>query len=373
MKKYLLRRNKLKNKNLKYDFLPSMLEVIEKPANRAGSIIIVGIFLLIASAVLWAAFFKLDVVVTAAGAVSPQDDLVKVQAERAGIIEVIQVKDGDEVRAGDVIAELEKETCIWSMEDLQYQLELAQIQKEVYEKIYADEDWEEINPEAYGEFSYIVSGILEEQRLYLSQEKEYRLQINQAEDKELARTTLKSYQIRRNMEILQNLSNLNAQIAEGEIRMKQAEENLSSCSIQAPVSGAVSQLQVSHAKEAVNASQIIGYIVPEGAVMVFQCYVKNSEIAYLEVGQSAEVKLEAYPYSEYGTVKGEILYIENIAVNIEGMGAVYPVLISLEEKEGMNYKVGLSGSCDIHVSDRTVLEYFLEPIRKGFGESLDET
>lgn len=372
MKKYLQKRNRIKNKNLKYDFLPPMLEVIERPSNKVGSIIILGICFLLATVIVWAAFFKLDVVVTAPGTVAPEGELVKIQAASGGIVESILVKDGDPVRQGDILAELKKDTDNLGIEDLKYQIELLKVQKEVYEKIYLDE-WKDIEAGDYGEFSHVVNGMLREQELYLSQEKEYRLQIEHSEEKELARTTLKSYQIRREMEVLQNISNLDVQLRQGITRLKQAEEGLEGKSIQAPASGIISQVQIDHAGEALSASQTIGYIVPEGTDMVFRCYVRNADISYLDEGQEAEVKLDAYSYSEYGTVKGKILYVDKIAVSIEGMGAVYPVLISLEKREDIDYRTGLSGSCDIHVSDRTVLEYFLEPIRKGFGESLNET
>ncbi len=373
MKRYLLKRNRIKEKNLKYDFLPPMLEVIEKPSNPVGSILILAIFCLLITTIVWASFCKLDVVVTAAGAVTPKEDLVVVQAADSGVVESIRVQDGDSIKQGELLIELEKDTSLWNLEELKYQKELLETQKEIYEKLYADEDINEINPEAYGEFSLVVSGMIEEQKLYLSQEKEYKLQVRLSEEKELAQATLQSYQTRRKMEILQNISNLNVQLEEGNNRLKQAQESLEHKCITAPETGTLSQLQVNHPGEVISASKTIGYIIPEDAVMVFQCYIKNSDIAQIELGQTVDIKLEAYPYSKYGTIRGEIIYIEKLAVSVEGLGAVYPVLISLEEKEGIDYRVGLSGSCDIHVSDRTVLEYFLEPIRKGFRESLHET
>ena len=58
VKKYLLKHKSDKEKNLKYDFLPSIIEIVEKPTNAWGSVIIVFSLLLFVSVGLWAAFSK---------------------------------------------------------------------------------------------------------------------------------------------------------------------------------------------------------------------------------------------------------------------------------------------------------------------------
>ncbi len=373
MKKYMLKRTKIKNQHLKYDFLPPMLEVLERPSNPVGSLIIWGIVCLVITAFVWAAFWQLDVVVSAVGSVAPKDNLVLVQAESGGMISEIFVNDGDVIAEGDVVAQLDKSVYLMDMEQLQYQKELLETQKAVYEKIY-EEEWEDIEADSYGDFSKVVSGILEEQNLYLSQVKAYDIQIQLAEeeDKKVSRNAKKSYEIQHKMELLQSISSLEVQLAEVENDIKRANSNLEMTEIIAPVSGIISQMQIAHTGEMVSALQEVGYILPEGAEMVFKCYVSNGDITHIENGQAVEVKLDAYPYSRYGTVLGQIDYIDEIAVNLEGIGTAYAVYIALEPREDIVYKVGLSGSCDIRVSARTVLEYFLEPIQKGMDESLDE-
>ena len=62
---YVLKHSKNKDKELKYDFMPSLLEIIERPAHKAGTVIILGVFTLMIAAVIWACLSKIDVVVTA--------------------------------------------------------------------------------------------------------------------------------------------------------------------------------------------------------------------------------------------------------------------------------------------------------------------
>ena len=55
------------------------------------------------------------------------------------------------------------------------------------------------------------------------------------------------------------------------------------------------------------------------------------------------------------------------------MGSVYLVKIEVTDiPDGISVISGLSGSVEIKTDQRTVMEYFLEPIIKGFGESLKE-
>lgn len=56
---------KIKEENLKYDFLPLMFEIIDKPENKYSSIIIILILALIITSVIWAAIAKTDIAVTA--------------------------------------------------------------------------------------------------------------------------------------------------------------------------------------------------------------------------------------------------------------------------------------------------------------------
>ena len=62
------------------------------------------------------------------------------------------------------------------------------------------------------------------------------------------------------------------------------------------------------------------------------CYVKNMDIADIEIGMEAEIKLEAYPYNKYGTVKGKVKYISPNAFVSEQTGSVYLVKLEITDK-----------------------------------------
>jgi hemolysin D len=88
-------------------FLPAALEIVERPspplANAIGGTII-GLFCL---ALLWAGFGYVDIVATATGKIIPSDRTKVVQPFETGVVRAIHVHDGQEVKAGDVLIELD--------------------------------------------------------------------------------------------------------------------------------------------------------------------------------------------------------------------------------------------------------------------------
>ena len=143
MKEYLRKRLAIRDKQLRYDFLPSMLEIIERPANKAAGLIIWLIALTLVSAVIWAYFFKLDIVVTATGVIVPEDNLFALQSEYSGRVSEISVKESDRVEQDAPILCINQTDNERNIEDLRYDLEVLRVQKEIYEKLYEDFDNEE--------------------------------------------------------------------------------------------------------------------------------------------------------------------------------------------------------------------------------------
>ncbi|MHB8530829.1 MAG: HlyD family type I secretion periplasmic adaptor subunit [Caulobacteraceae bacterium] len=89
------------------EFLPAALEVLEtppSPASRAVAMTI-GAFFLVALA--WAFLGKVDILATAAGRVLPSGKIKIVQPLDEGTVRAIHVQDGDHVRAGQVLIELD--------------------------------------------------------------------------------------------------------------------------------------------------------------------------------------------------------------------------------------------------------------------------
>jgi hemolysin D len=89
------------------EFLPAALEVIDTPASpaaRATALTIGGFFVV---ALAWSIIGKVDIIATAPGTVIPVGKSKVVQPLEAGIVKSILVADGDHVRAGQALIELD--------------------------------------------------------------------------------------------------------------------------------------------------------------------------------------------------------------------------------------------------------------------------
>lgn len=89
------------------DFLPAALEVVERPVSptaRVTAWLLLGLF---AAALLWLVVGRVDVVASAPGKLVPADDVQLIQPGAAGIVHAILVRDGQRVRAGQPLVELD--------------------------------------------------------------------------------------------------------------------------------------------------------------------------------------------------------------------------------------------------------------------------
>jgi hemolysin D len=84
--------------------------------------------------------------------------------------------------------------------------------------------------------------------------------------------------------------------------------------LRSPVDGTVSQLAVHTVGGVVEAAKPIMIVVPKGGKLIAEVRMFNRDAGTIRIGQPAAIKLEAYPFTRYGTVPGRILTIASDAV-----------------------------------------------------------
>lgn len=408
MTEYILKHSRKKDKELKYDFMPSLLEIIERPAHKAGMVIILGVFTLLIAAVVWACLSKIDVVVTSSGSMQPIGNINVVQSYAGGFVKSIDVEEGTYVHAGDVLIELNTESLDIDEDQLESQKKILEAQREIYQKIKAGEDVSGVKSIDYAtELQPYVQAILDADASYKNNLQNLEKAKNDADlNQQIGQLQLEEYQengTSRQVES-QKLSNqqyalaveqaelkindtktqysaqVNSKISEIDTQLIEIKANLEKYqlskeyqNITAPVNGYINSISVNTIGETVTSAQELVTIVPDDTPVEMVCYVKNMAIADIEVGMKAEIKLEAYPYNKYGTVAGTVKYISPSSFVSEQLGSVYLVKLEVtNENTNIDLISGLSGSVEIKTDKRTVMEYFLDPIIKGFGESLKE-
>lgn len=410
MSEYILKHSKKKDKELKYDFMPSLLEIIERPAHKAGTVIIFGVFTLLVVAIVWARLSKIDVVITSSGSIQPVGNISSLNTYVSGTVKAINVEEGAYVKKGDVLIELDTQSIDIDVESLSNQKLVLEAQKEIYTMIKNGEDVSAVDITKYSLIlqPYILT-IIDNDKAYqnnlsiLESTKEnagltrdiaqikyddyntnpaismaefnvQELVLKQAENEYLqAEMNILNAQTSYSEQINFNISDINSKLKQAESELEKYQLSLGYQKITAPVNGYINSIAVNNIGETVTSAQQIVTIVPADTPVEMVCYVRNMDIADIEIGMETEIKLEAYPYNKYGTVKGIVKYISPSSFNSEQMGSVYFVKLEIiDVPEGINIVSGLSGSVEIKTDKRTVMEYFLDPIMKGFGESLKE-
>lgn len=94
-------------RSLELAFLPAALEIVETPPSPLGRIIGLSIISVFAVALAWASIGTVDIVAIAPGKIIPSDRTKMIQPFETGVVRAIRVRDGQVVKAGDVLIDLD--------------------------------------------------------------------------------------------------------------------------------------------------------------------------------------------------------------------------------------------------------------------------
>src|SRR5262249_6328427 len=109
-------------------FLPAALEIVETPPPPIASAISGTVMALFGVALAWACFGKVDIVATASGRIIPSDRTKVVQPLETGVVRAIHVRDGQSVKAGEVLIELDPTVAEAELRHLQSDLMEARLE-----------------------------------------------------------------------------------------------------------------------------------------------------------------------------------------------------------------------------------------------------
>lgn len=146
----------------------------------------------------------------------------------------------------------------------------------------------------------------------------------------------------------------------------------------APVGGTVQELAVHTIGGVVTPAQALLVLVPDDAALEIEAQILNRDIGFVRPGQDAEIKLDAFPYTHYGTIAGKVMSISQDAVKDDKLGLIYPARIQLSthvivaDGKDIHLEPGMSSSVEIKTEQRRIIEYLLTPLLKYQSEALRE-
>jgi hemolysin D len=183
----------------------------------------------------------------------------------------------------------------------------------------------------------------------------------------------------------QMTANFTADLSETEVRLASLSEEIVKARqrtdfrrLRAPVNGVVKQLAIHTVGGVVTPAQRLMEIVPEGTPLEVEAFFRNRDIGFVETGQQTEIKVEAFPFTRYGTINGHIETLSEDAVQDENVGLVYTAQISLDkltlEVEGKTVRLspGMAVTVEAKTGKRRLIEFLLSPLLRFSQESARE-
>jgi hemolysin D len=177
-------------------------------------------------------------------------------------------------------------------------------------------------------------------------------------------------------EVLADLSKAEADIRLAREELTKADQKSRLQLVRAPVDGVVQQLAVYSEGAVLKPADPILVVVPSDAELVVEAQVLNRDIGFVKVGQPVTVKLEAFPFTRYGTLEGRLVRISRDAIQDEKLGPVYQARVAVDRgklggrlEEGIALAPGLQATAEIRTSDRRVIDYLLSPIERRLNEA----
>lgn len=199
----------------------------------------------------------------------------------------------------------------------------------------------------------------------------------------------------------ERLGDAERRVEELEQRLAKARNFREQMSLRSPIDGTVQASSITSVGQVVTVGQDVMRVVPEGSTLELEVYALNKDIGFIKVGQNAVVKLEAFPFTRYGTVAARVTKIaadaipEPDAARREGDAAtrqaettfggaeriqnlVFPVTLSLEtdqiSADGHDIKLsaGMAATAEVRTGERRILEYVFSPLVEVADEAMGE-
>jgi hemolysin D len=159
--------------------------------------------------------------------------------------------------------------------------------------------------------------------------------------------------------------------------------------LKAPQDGLVKDLATHTPGTVVSPGTILMTLVPHNDPVKAEVWVTNIDAGFVRVGQPVRLKLAAYPFHKYGMVEGLVEYVSPDAAELpdarerdrrDSKEHVMPpsgfrALVALQrdrlERDGREFRLnpGMLVSAEIHLGERTVMEYLTSPVSKTLHEA----
>ena len=378
---------------------PAKASFHEPPLPKSSMVIwIIGLGLLVFF--IWAALFKLEEVSTGTGKVIPSSKEQIIQSLEGGILTKLDVKEGDIVEKGTILAQLDPTrfasnvgesqsllvsslatsarlraevngTALQFPEIVQKDSQLVREETQLY-------NTRRINlEESISDLTTSLTLVQQELRMTeplvakgaASEVEVLRLKRQASDLQKQINDTRSQYYVKAREE----LSKANTDVETQRQIVKGKSDTLNRTVFRAPVRGVVKEIDVMTLGGVIPPNGKIMTIVPLDEQLLIEARISPRDIAFIRPNQQALVKITAYDYAIYGGLHGKVTVIspDTIRDEVKQDQFYYRVYIrtdsdKLRNKQGKSFAItpGMVATVDIRTGQKTVLDYLIKPFNK---------
>lgn len=359
--------------------------------------------------IVWAYHAEIDQVTRGSGQVIPSSRSQVIQTADGGVLQELLVREGNQVEAGQLLARFDSTKAEAGFRESQARVAalsatMARIRAEIFG---GDPDFGS-EVEGFPEFRRNQLSLLEKRRAAFSEEIrviERMLLLAQRElqmteplldhgDVSMADVLRLERQVaehegqisnRRNKYFQDLQAEFNAveeELAGARETLIQRRDQLANTRLYAPVNGTVTNIRVTTLGGVLRAGDELMRIVPLEDTLVVEARVTPADVAYLRPGLTVSVKIDAYDFTIYGALDGELTYISADTLSDElnqGEQPYYRVQVvthsprfTRRPMEDILLLPGMTATIEVKTGQNTVFNYLLKPVIKTLGESMGE-
>ena len=385
-----------------------MIHRTEHGVSRASRLLLWASITTVAGFLLWANWAELDTLTRATGQVIASSRNQVIQAPDGGVLERMLVKEGDAVKRGQVLFRFDQTRAGASQQESRakaaaLRAAVARLHAEVFggePRFTGLSGFSEVQANQRALFQRRQAAIneevtaLERSLALVKTELDMNLPLLKSGDVSRAEVLKLQRQVADIQGQITNRRNKYFQDAQAELAKAQEDlesveqvlalrrEQLAYTEVRAPMDGVVRNVRLTTQGGVAKPGDEILQIVPLDDDLIVEAKVRPADIAFIKPGLPATVKLDAYDYSIYGSIKGTVSYISADTLNEETRASDMPYYrvqiktrdrnLSSRKNERINIQPGMTATVEIKTGRQTVFRYLTKPITKTLDESLGE-
>ena len=322
----------------------------------------------------WLAVAKTDEIVTVSGKLEPIGSVQEIQMPLGGIASEILVKDGQEVKTGQILMRLDAETTqqrvsslIESQKLIRRQLDLKDTELEKYllandEERYMLKTKLRSPEKILSKFSELIENGATSELQYLQQMNKVNEVKGQLRQSEVNR-------LRQKAALEQQIQQIKAELEEIESRLTEASVNLRYQVLRSPIDGVVFNLQPRGKGYAAQSTETVMQVVPRNTLEA-NVEIPSRQIGFVKIGMDTDLSIDSFPATDFGVINGIVKSIGSDVLppnQVENRPEYrYPAKITLSDQElkirngqKLPLQVGMSLTSNIKLRKVSYLQLLL--------------